>query len=1421
MNLISHITYSLTIPVFAKDMVFNKGEEKLVIIPEKTLLGGAQIKFLNASKQNVLLMVRKSDQPLYNVECGCDAFGEKSLKAVTILLEEKYYADDFFFSVVNPKTSKTLKESQPFQLNKKTNVKFELKEDLTLVKTDLNKGKDVVSNKRPSTPSEVKISEVKASSVKVSWSPSADPDGQVTGYEVSYKESSGSWTGTQTTAQTSLILSGLQPETSYTFRIRTKDDEDAWSDYAESASVKTPVSDNQPPSQPSNISTSQISASSITVSWEASVDSDGWVTDYEVSYQKDNGFWTGTSITSANTYTFYSLQPDTDYTFRVRAKDDAGDWSDYQQSSVVKTAPAKPSSFSISGRTSTFNTESGKSYECSKDGGANFTDCNSPFTFGDNAIDQGKLCVRVKASDNAPASDWSCYSQAIAAKPTKPNAPTGLAISGRTLTFNTESGKSYECSKDGGANFTNCNSPFTFGDNAIAKNKLCVRVKAASNTLVSDWSCYSQAIAATNQTPSKPSTISTSNIQKNSIKISWSAATDSDGSITGYQVSYKVGYYGSWTGTQTTTQTTYTFNSLQSNTTYTFRVRAKDNDNAWSPYKESSATKTLNQPPSKPSTISTSNIQKNSIKISWSSAKDSDGSIAGYEVSYKKGSGAWTGIQTTSWRTYTFYSLKSNTTYTFRVRAKDNDNAWSPYKESSATKTLNQPPSKPSTISTSNIQKTSIKVSWSAATDSDGSIASYQISYKVGYYGSWTGTQTTTQNTYTFSSLQSDKAYTFRVRAKDNDNAWSSYRQSSTVKTKPTKPSNLAVSASSRTFTFARVSGKSYECSKDAGGTANGCSSPFNFGDDALVSGKLCVRVKASGNAPASDWACYTKTVAAAKPRLSGIAGRKLTFTTASGLTYQCSKSGGSSPSDCSTPFAFGDASIAKDTLCVRVKAKNNIPASDWSCYNRAIAPAKPTSLALSGRTLTFATASGLIYQCSKSGGSSPSNCRSPFAFGDAPIQTSKLCVRVKAKSNIPASDWSCYNDQSLTKQWSKLLGTSSYDEGRGVSVDASGNVYVTGDSGNRVLLAKYNSSGLQQWSKSFGSGDGYGVSVDASGNVYATGDSGNRVLLAKYSPSGEKQWSKSFGTSSYDYGYGVSVDSSGNVYVTGRSYGDFDGHSNSGNSDMFLIKFGAASASVGKPNAPSALALSGRTFTFATASGKSYQCSQDGGTNVTDCSSPFSFGDAAIQAGKLCVRVKATGSDPASDWSCYKQTIFDAPPIKHWSMLLGTSSDDKGKAVALDSSGNVYVSGNLGQDMVLTKYDSSGNKQWSQSGNSDDYVEGISVDSSGNIYATGYSSGAFDGQVNSGSSDMFLIKYDSSGTKKWSKLLGTSGDDRGQGVSVDSSGNVYVTGYSYGDFDGHSNSGNSDMFLIKYDSSGTKSGLNCLARAVLIMDTE
>ncbi len=63
-------------------------------------------------------------------------------------------------------------------------------------------------------------------------------------------------------------------------------------------------------------------------------------------------------------------------------------------------------------------------------------------------------------------------------------------------------------------------------------------------------------------------------------------------------------------------------------------------------------------------------------------------------------------------------------------------------------------------------------------------------------------------------------------------------------------------------------------------------------------------------------------------------------------------------------------------------------------------------------------------------------------------------------------------------------------------------------------------------------------------------------LILVKYNSSGVKQWTRQLGTSTSDYGHGVTVDSSNNIYVTGRTSGRLDGNTNSGGVDLFLMQY-------------------------------------------------------------------------------------------------------------------------------------------------------------------------------------------------------------------------------------------------------------------------
>ena len=87
----------------------------------------------------------------------------------------------------------------------------------------------------------------------------------------------------------------------------------------------------------------------------------------------------------------------------------------------------------------------------------------------------------------------------------------------------------------------------------------------------------------------------------------------------------------------------------------------------------------------------------------------------------------------------------------------------------------------------------------------------------------------------------------------------------------------------------------------------------------------------------------------------------------------------------------------------------------------------------------------------------------------------------------------------------------------------------------------------------------------------------------------------------------------------------------------------------------------------------------------------------------------------------------------------------------------------------------------------------------------TGMTKGGLDGCKSAGVEDLFVVKYNSSGTKQWTNQLGSSSRDSANDVTTDSSGNIYVTGTTYWELDGNTSAGKADLFVVKYNSSGTK----------------
>lgn len=179
------------------------------------------------------------------------------------------------------------------------------------------------------------------------------------------------------------------------------------------------------------------------------------------------------------------------------------------------------------------------------------------------------------------------------------------------------------------------------------------------------------------------------------------------------------------------------------------------------------------------------------------------------------------------------------------------------------------------------------------------------------------------------------------------------------------------------------------------------------------------------------------------------------------------------------------------------------------------------------------------------------------------------------------------------------------------------------------------------------------------------------------------------------------------------------------------------------------------------------------------------------------------------------------------WVKQLGVATKiTTGFAIAVDSSGNSYVTGYTNADLdgvgtgtltgtsdvFVAKYNTDGTLLWVKQlgvAGVGAYARSIAVDPAGNCYVTGNTDGGLYGNIQAGSTDVFVLKYNTTGTIQWVKQMGVAAGLKstyGYGIDVDASGNSYITGSTGGDLDGAGPGvlvGNPDVFVMKYNTSG------------------
>ena len=453
---------------------------------------------------------------------------------------------------------------------------------------------------------------------------------------------------------------------------------------------------------------------------------------------------------------------------------------------------------------------------------------------------------------------------------------------------------------------------------------------------------------------------------------------------------------------------------------------------------------------------------------------------------------------------------------------------------------------------------------------------------------------------------------------------------------------------------------------------------------------------------------------------------------------------------------------------------------------------------------------------------------------------------------------------------WSTYLGGSIEDYAYHVAVDSSGNTYLTGTTGSTnfptvnpiqgtkaydwdTFVTKINAAGTAIVYSTFLGGNGWneyglGIFVDSSGNAYVTGGTNatdfpgvtagsiqpsfggtgsNRDAFAtKINAAGNAiLWSTYLGGSNDDIAYGITADSSGNAYVGGVTKstsipwitaGAIQSTYGGGNYDGFVIKIDTSGAKVYS------------TFLGGNGWDSISRIRVDGSGNLWLVGATPSTNWPGVTGSSLQPTYGGNGDG-------FITQINAAGTAISYSTYFGGSGDDSIDGMAVDGSGNIYLSGDTtsttfpgvsgssaqssnggSTDAFVSKLNSTATSiTWSTflGGSDVDVSVGMGIDSSGNVYVGGSTLSTNFPVVNAiqatygGAVDAIAARINSSGTAiDWATYIGGSSEDQAFGVAVDGSGNLYIDGFTDSSgFPGTSGSAIQSTYGGGYDAWLTK----------------
>ncbi|WP_372516728.1 fibronectin type III domain-containing protein [Paenibacillus silviterrae] len=812
---------------------------------------------------------------------------------------------------------------------------------------------------------------------------------------------------------TNYTHSNLLPSTSHKYRVRAQNG-DLFSEWTNLVTLWTT------PIIPTNIVANSTS-SAITLNWTSVAGATGY--DVEV-----NGT---TTATSTNSFTKNNLSPNTSHIFRIRAKN-VGSTSEWT-SEIIKTTLLATPSITGASTSSTItltwpSIQGAANYEVDVDGSIIDVGNNPSYTHSDLAANTSHTYkVRAKSADNSSAWTNAITRSTSPAEPTNVNAnSTSTSV---TLTWTAITGATgYDVEVDG---TVVSSSNISYTKNSLTPNTShTFRVRSKNAGGVSNWTpVLEKTTLLTTPTVTGASTSST-------ITLTWSVIQDA--------VSYEVDVDGSIIDIGNILS--YTHSGLASNTSHTYKVRAKsaDNASAWT----SAITRSTS--PAEPTNVSASSTSS-SVILTWIAAPGA----TGYDVEVD-------GVTVSSSNTsYTKSSLTPNTAHTFRVRSKNAGGVsdWTPVLEK--TTLLTTP------VVTGASTSSTITLTWPSIQDA--------VSYEVDVYGSIIDIGNILS--YIQSGLTANTSHTYKVRAKSADNV-SAWTNAITRSTSPAEPTNVSASSTSTSVTLtwtASTGATGYDVEVD-GTMVSTSGTAVSYTKNSLAPNTMhTFRVRSKNAGGVSDWTpVLEKTTLLTTPTVT-VASTSSTITLTwpaiqDAASYEVDVDG--SINDIGNNPSYTHSGLAANTShTYKVRAKSADNASAWtSAISRSTSPTLPTNVSASNTstsiTLTWIAAPGATgYDVEVDGVVvSPSGIAVSYTKGSLTPNTTHT-FRVRSKNAGGVSDWTpvlekttllatptvtgASTSSTITLTWPAIQDAASYE----VDVDGSIN-----DIGNNP---SYTHSGL------------------------------------------------------------------------------------------------------------------------------------------------------------------------------------------------------------------------------------------------------------------------------------------------------------------------------------------------------------------------